>query len=370
MTRTGCPELPCPGDPAFTVTFEEEGGSGSTGTRVFLIVIIIVLLLALLLLGVILGNRKLRERCFRKFGPRTSVRYIDLEGSEYKSSPEPVKRGDWLETHYNRDLEKHLELDLQIAPDIPGIVEYEPKHHEPVHKPKVKVRPRKAKGGKAKASPKDSFADVDTLNALSDKGKEDNENLVEINADELLQKHKEAMRRELRENRNRKNARGSRYQNEAFTNDITDPEAMENALNELQSRGQTPDLLPIRDVPDVASVGPDTLTVPTARHRKHRHIYGQHTSGHHSDASRAADENHDDSSSSRENNRRKKNRKKGDSMRSTSSSKSDRKHRRRHGHRGNHGDTDAGPDALLMTHSDPTDFTNMAPIDEHAGSLV
>ena len=369
--------MPCPHD---FDALKEEGGSGS---RVGVIIAIIILVALIIFVAVILIKREWREMCFRNFSPKTNIQYVDLEGKDHRTPPaikrEPVKT---REIPYRQDTKSELNMNLQLAPDIPGVMEYEPTYKDPEPPPRPKPKVRKVK---ERTSLKDSFTDIDKYNAFNDKGKQDNENLVEINVEELLQQQKDAMRKEVKKHKETiRNKDGttkripasrqkipSRTENVAFTNDNVDtapniePETRDNVLNEIQSRIQTPEPVPLDEAPK-------TLVVSSSSGR-HRHHSG------HSDKSRRdgrssrgdRDRKRRHHGEKREHRRRKEGHL-GDSMRSTDSTKSGRseRHRRKHSRSPCHGDASQDPKALLMTDITLNEFTSLEPIDELSGSLV
>ena len=380
MTLTVCPVQPCPNDPAFDVTFEVEEGSG--GTRVLLIIVIATLSIFIIIVAVVLIKRDLREKCFRRFGTKTEVQYVDLDGKDPRTSPanrrEPVKQTDII---YSEDTANELNMDLQLAPSAPDVTEYEPVHKQTELAAKPKPRVRKAK---ERTSLKYSFTDIDKYNAFNDKGKQDNENLVEINANDLirqddemrkvLRQHKESLRikdgwTKKRPASRQRNLSGN--ENVAFTNEhlktgpLIEPETADDNLNEMRSRLHTPEPASIRKVPE---------TLVVASHgRRHRH------SSRGSDRSWKSHEGRDSRSSrgdrqnrshgERREHRRRKDGNLGESMKSTDSAQSTRS-KRRHLRRSRHSDAPSDRKTLVMTDITLCEFTSMEPIDELGGSLV
>ena len=402
VTPTVCPDLPCPFDPAFDVTFEVEEGGGSTIVAIIAIIVIIPIIIVVI---VILAKREWRERCFRKMGPkknRSQVLYVDLDGNN-KRSPPASRRDPPIKTQvpYRQEDDNELNLNAQLAPDIPGVLEFEPEFKEPELQSRPKRRP------KEKTSLKESFTDIDKYNAFNDKGRKDDENLVEINVEELLEQQKDAMRKELKKHKetirskdqNGKKRPASRQRllsgsdNISFTNDYVDvgpqtvPETLDNVLNEMQSRKQTPE-------PGMVNHEVDTTAVH-AKERRRKHHSG------HSDRSKRSHEGRESRSSKgdrekrypgeKREHRRRKNGYSGDSMRSTESGKSSRStrsaesgkssrsnrstesgksSRSKSRHSKSSRNTSPDPKAILMTDITLNEFTSLEPIDELSGSLV
>ena len=377
-----CPDLPCPGD--FPSDEEEGGGS----TRVVLIIAIVLIVLLIIIIVVILMKKEWREKIFRKIGPKeTNVQYSNFEGNITRAPPPTLKKEypKKTEISYRQEADSELNLSLQLTPDIPGVLEFEPDFREPEPEPQPKPRPRVTKT-KERPSLKESFADIDKFNAMKDKGKKDDEKLVEINVEELLQQQKEAMRKELKkhkesirymDNNGKKRPAGRQKlltdnENVAFTNDHveigpqTELETMDNVLNEMQSRKQTPE--PGRGI--------DTLqtTVIPSREQRRKHHSG------HSDRSKRSHEGRESRSSRGSLEKRSHGEKKehrgrkdghlGNSMRSTDSSSTNRSNRprRKHSRSTRHGSPD--PKATLMPDGRMNEFTNLRAIDELSGSLV
>ena len=376
-----CPELPCPGD--FTSDEEEGGGS----TRVVLIIAIVLIVLLIIIIVVILMKREWREKIFRKIGPKeTNMQYSNFEGNITRAPP-TLKREypKKAEISYRQESDSELNLNLQLTPDVPGVLELEPDFKEPEPEPQPKPKPRTTKT-KERPSLKESFTDIDKFNAFNDKGKKDDEQLVEINVEELLQQQKEAMRKELKKQKESirnmdnmgKKRPASRQRlfsdngNVAFTNDHveigpqTEPETMDNVLNEMQSRRQTPE-------PQTGVDILQTTVIPSRERRRRQH------SGH-SDRSKRSHEGRESRSSrdglekrphgEKREHRRRKEGHLGNSMRSTDSSSTNRSNRpkRKHSRSTRHGSPD--PKATLMPDGTMNEFTNLGAIDELSGSLV
>ena len=376
-----CPDLPCPGD----FPSEEEEGGGSTS--VVLIIAIVLIVLLIIIIVVILLKREWREKIFRKLGPKeTNVKYSNFEGNITRTPP-TLKREypKKAEIPYRQEADSELNLNLQLTPDIPGVLELEPEFKEPEPEPQPKPKPRVSKT-KERPSLKESFTDIDKFNAFNDKGKKDDEKLVEINVEDLLQQQKEAMRKQLKKQmesiRNMNNMSKKRpasrqrllpdNENVAFTNDHvdigpqTELETMDNVLNEMHSRRQTPE-------PERGGDMLQTAVIPS-RERRRRHHSG------HSDRSKRSNEGRESRSSrgglerrphgEKREHRRRKDDHLGNSMRSTDSSTTNRSNRpkRKHSRSTRHGSPD--PKATLMSDGMMNEFTNLGAIDEMSGSLV
>ncbi len=255
------------------------------------------------------------------------------------------------------DTPSELELNFSVL-DSPGVVPYSTESSEPELTPEpppvVLLRSRPKPDRRAKDKSKTPFNEIDQYNAARDEGLNDDENLVDLNADDLLQKQKDAMRRELRkhitsirtkekkERQARRSRRSSEDENVAFTNDLSDigataePETMDNVLNEMQARGQTLDSeFNAATEPRPRSSSSDS----SGRHHSHRE--GRK----HRERRRKKDGRLDES---------------------TSSGSSSNPRRRLHSRRSN------SPDANVVVANDGSlnEFASLEPIDELSGSLV